>query len=214
MRLKLSESSIASRFKVHPKIRADATFDFCNSIPSERTSSKPVGRSQVTSECGGFGDGEAQGAMAAIERANGPGGDRVTMQRVVVLALNPKIPRPLVGKLTWQQWLRPQFFREGRTDAEKFVDQGYFKECSTSSSNPMMVERPRRQLLRHVGEVAVDGLRRYDVLANDEGDRDVDGRALRPIVGGKPHGLALDIAGRNASRGAGPDLLVAVAIGW
>jgi hypothetical protein len=32
MRLRLSESSIASRFKVSPKIRTDATFDFCNSI--------------------------------------------------------------------------------------------------------------------------------------------------------------------------------------
>src|SRR6202035_193376 len=30
--LRLSESSIASRFKVSPKIRTDATFDFCNSI--------------------------------------------------------------------------------------------------------------------------------------------------------------------------------------
>jgi hypothetical protein len=28
----LSESSIASRFRVSPKIRTDATFDFCNSI--------------------------------------------------------------------------------------------------------------------------------------------------------------------------------------
>src|ERR1700733_385234 len=32
MRLRLFESSITSRFKVSPKIRTDATFDFCNSI--------------------------------------------------------------------------------------------------------------------------------------------------------------------------------------
>jgi hypothetical protein len=30
--LRLSESSIASRFKRSPKTRTDATFDFCNSI--------------------------------------------------------------------------------------------------------------------------------------------------------------------------------------
>jgi hypothetical protein len=37
MRLRLLESSIASRFKVSPKIRTDATFDFYNSIGAKRT---------------------------------------------------------------------------------------------------------------------------------------------------------------------------------
>jgi hypothetical protein len=34
-RLTLSESSIALCFEASPKIRTDATFDFCNTIPSE-----------------------------------------------------------------------------------------------------------------------------------------------------------------------------------
>jgi hypothetical protein len=42
MRLRLLESSIASRFKVSPKIRTDATFDFCNSIGAKRTRDKIV----------------------------------------------------------------------------------------------------------------------------------------------------------------------------
>jgi hypothetical protein len=33
-RLRLSESSIASCFKVSPRIQTDATFAFCNTIPS------------------------------------------------------------------------------------------------------------------------------------------------------------------------------------
>jgi hypothetical protein len=37
MRLGLSESSVASRFKVSPKIRTDATSDFCNNIGTFRT---------------------------------------------------------------------------------------------------------------------------------------------------------------------------------
>ena len=37
MRLRSFESSIASRFKVSPKIRTDATFDFCNSIRQNQT---------------------------------------------------------------------------------------------------------------------------------------------------------------------------------
>jgi hypothetical protein len=37
MRLRLLESSIASRFKVSPKIRTDATFDFYNSICQQET---------------------------------------------------------------------------------------------------------------------------------------------------------------------------------
>jgi hypothetical protein len=40
--LRLSESSIASRFKVSPKIRTDATFDFCNRIPSKADVPNPA----------------------------------------------------------------------------------------------------------------------------------------------------------------------------
>ena len=36
--LRLSESSIASRFKVSPKMQTDAIFDFCNKICTFRTS--------------------------------------------------------------------------------------------------------------------------------------------------------------------------------
>src|ERR1700733_7704339 len=42
MRLRLSESSIASRFKVSPKIRTDATFDFCNSITRRAEAGRQV----------------------------------------------------------------------------------------------------------------------------------------------------------------------------